>query len=52
MEITQNNFLTHLDLVNESIDKADFISFDLEFSGYQDKEDDKPHFYNTEEERY
>ena len=52
MEITQQNFLQNLDLVFESIDKADFISFDLEFSGFEDKEDDKPHNYNTEEERY
>ena len=52
MEITQQNFTQNLDLVFDSIDKADFISFDLEFSGFRDKEDDKPHYYNTEEEIY
>jgi hypothetical protein len=52
MEITQQNFLTSMDLINESIDKADFIAIDLEFSGYSAGDEDKAHNYNTLEEKY
>lgn len=41
-----------MDLINESIDKADFISIDLEFSGYSAGDEDKPNNYNTLEEKY
>ena len=41
MEITLENFESSVDLVFESIDKADFISIDCEFSGYTAHPDDK-----------
>ena len=52
MEITQENFEASLDLVFESIEEADFISLDCEFSGYTASPDDKHHEYDTVEERY
>ena len=36
----------------ESINTADFISIDCEFSGYTASPDDKEHEYDTTEERY
>ena len=33
MQVTRENFVEVLPLVRESIQKADFISFDAEFTG-------------------
>ena len=52
MEITQDNFEQSLPLVLESIEGSDFISLDLEFSGYTSSLEDKEHEYDTVEERY
>jgi poly(A)-specific ribonuclease len=52
MEITQDNFVENLKLIEDSIDQADFISIDLEFSGYTAGPDDKEHEYDSVEERY
>ena len=52
MEITQDNFVENLKLIEESIDQADFISMDLEFSGYTAGQDDKESEYDSVEERY
>ena len=52
MEITQDNFFENLKLIEDSIDQADFIAMDLEFSGYTAGPDDKEHDYDTVEERY
>jgi len=52
MEITQDNFQESLKIIEDSIDWADFISIDTEFSGYTDTPDDKEHDYDTIEERY
>lgn len=52
MEITQDNFEAQLPLLRESISKAEFIAIDSEFSGYSANLEDKPHDYDTVEERY
>ena len=52
MEITQDNLAENLQLIKDSIDEAEFISLDTEFSGYSDTPDDKEHDYDTVEERY
>lgn len=36
----------------ESIEKAEYIAIDCEFSGYTAGPDDKEHEYDTTEERY
>ncbi|CDW82058.1 oxysterol binding family protein [Stylonychia lemnae] len=52
MEITIENFEQRLPLIKESIQTAEFIAIDTEFSGFQVSDDDKPHDYDTVEERY
>ena len=52
MEITIENFESRYDLIVESIQQADFISLDLEFSGYTAEKDDRGHDYDTHESRY
>ena len=63
MEITADNFEAQLPLIKESIEKAEFIAIDSEFSGiifqthllclgYSASMEDKPHDYDTVEERY
>jgi hypothetical protein len=52
MEITQDNFEQTLPLVFESIEKAEYISLDLEFSGFKSGLSDQEHEYDTVEERY
>tara|TARA_B110000285_G_C14660393_1_gene395832 strand:+ start:73 stop:192 length:120 start_codon:yes stop_codon:yes gene_type:complete len=39
-------------LIEDSIDQADFISMDLEFSGYTAGPDDLEREYDSVEERY
>jgi len=52
MEITSSNFDQSLPVVERSIQTADFITFDTEFSGYTACDDDKGHDYDTMVERY
>ena len=64
MEITSDNFEANFDLIKESIDMAEFIAIDSEFSGKSPfltfnimlgqnvSLDDKGHDYDTVEERY
>ena len=62
MEITNQNFLETFPLVKSSIESADFIAMDTEFSGtaslkfiflgYTVGLDDKGHDYDILEERY
>ena len=64
MEITASNFISQLPYLQKSIDSADFISFDTEFSGksftkftvqcigYSVRLEDRGHDYDTLEERY
>jgi hypothetical protein len=52
MEITQDNFEQSFDLIAESIESAEFISIDLEFSGYTSSILDRENEYDTVEERY
>ena len=41
MDITADNFVQNLQLIKNSIDSADFIAFDSEFSGLSIDFDDK-----------
>ena len=52
MEITQENFFNSLELISESIEEADFIAIDTEFSGYTANPDDAWIAYDTTENRY
>lgn len=68
MDITRHNFLQSLPLIADSIQTADFISFDTEFSGsilfliilinillflgLSVGYEDKGHEYDTVEDRY
>ena len=52
MEITQDNFFENLQLIKDSIEEAEFISLDTEFSGYTDTPNDREHEYDTLEEKY
>ena len=65
MEITAENFNQHFQLIKESINQADFIAIDSEFSGivaftinlicslgHSVTLDDRGHEYDTVEERY
>ena len=65
MEITDSNFISSIALVKKSIETADFIAMDTEFSGtlprifvlmwfigYTATLEDKGHDYDDVEERY
>jgi len=52
MEITKDNFCETLSLVKDSINEADFIAIDTEFSGYNSCLEEQCHEYNTTEQRY
>lgn len=52
MEITSANFESKRDLIMESIKLAEFISIDLEFSGYKSGMMDNQHEYDSVEETY
>ena len=52
MDITANNFIDKLGLIVESINTADFIAFDTEFSGLSVGFDDMQHDYDTIETKY
>ncbi len=52
MNITAANFLENLPLITKSIYKADFISFDTEFSGLTIGFDDNQHDFDSLETRY
>jgi len=52
MDITQNNFIEKLPLIKKSIQTADFIAYDTEFSGLSIGFDDKQHDYDTIEDKY
>lgn len=52
MEITQENFEQSLPLIKESITNSEFISLDLEFSGYSSSLLDRENEYDSAEERF
>lgn len=52
MDITTDNFLQNIDLIRKSIDTADFIAIDSEFSGLIVGFDDKQHDFDTIEDKY
>lgn len=49
MEITQDNFDNSISLIKESIAKSEFISIDLEFSGYTSGLLDREHEFDDVE---
>ena len=50
--ITRENFENNLELVYESIEQADFISIDCEFSGYSSSPNDVILESDSLEEKY
>ena len=52
MEITNLNFREQLPLILESLETADFIAQDTEFSGLSVGFEDKDHDYDTLESKY
>ena len=52
MEIRQDNFLQNLPLIMESIEQADFIAIDTEFSGCSSSMEEEASEYDTTEEQY
>jgi hypothetical protein len=52
MEISLENFTEKLPLISKSIQTADFIAFDTEFSGNKLTLDDKPHEFDTFADKY
>ena len=52
MDITSTNFMEMLPLITESINTAEFIAFDTEFSGLSIGFDDRGHDYDTVEDKY
>jgi poly(A)-specific ribonuclease len=52
MDITSENFIERLPLITQSIQTADFMAIDSEFSGLSIGFDDKQHDYDTTEDKY
>ena len=52
MEITSENFIQSLPKILSSIESADFIAIDSEFSGLSIGFEDKQHWYDTTEDQY
>ncbi len=52
MEITIENFEERFDTIAKSIQTAEFIAFDTEFSGSHVGIQDKPHEYDTLDDKY
>lgn len=52
MQVTTHNFAALLPLITESLQTADFVALDTEFSGYSIGTEDKHHDYDSREERY
>lgn len=52
MDITKNNFEQSLGLIFESINRAEIIGIDLEFTGLHLNSETSFHKYDSLEERY
>lgn len=52
MDITSRNFLENINFINKSVETADFVSFDFEFSGLNSCPEDRTHDYDNDETRY
>ena len=52
MEICRVNFREQLPLIMESIEQADFIAIDTEFSGCSSSLEEEASEYDTNEEQY
>ena len=52
MDITSRNFVEFYPLIKKSVDSADFIAFDFEFSGLNTCFEDITHDYDCDESRY
>ncbi|CDW79233.1 poly-specific ribonuclease parn-like domain-containing protein 1-like [Stylonychia lemnae] len=52
MEITIENFEEKLEIVSKSIKSCEFISFDCEFSGSKMGFEDKPHEFDSLDDKY
>ena len=52
MEITVENFEERFEVLSKSIQTAEFIAFDTEFSGSHSGISDKPHEYDSFDDKY
>ena len=52
MDITSRNFVEKFPLIKKSIESADFVAFDFEFSGLNTCPEDMTHDYDSDEGRY
>ena len=52
MEITIENFEENFELIKKSIQTCEFITFDTEFTGSKPIIEDKPHEYDTFQDKY
>ena len=52
MDITSRNFVEKFPLIKKSIENADFVAFDFEFSGLNTCPEDLTHDYDCDEARY
>ncbi len=52
MEITIENFEEKFDIISKSIKSCEFIAFDTEFSGSKVGIDDKPHEFDSLDDKY
>jgi len=52
MDITNRNFAEQFEFFSKSVETADFISFDFEFSGLNTCNEDRTHDYDCDEARY
>ena len=52
MDITSRNFVEKFPLIKKSVESADFIAFDFEFSGLNTCPEDMSHDYESDESKY
>lgn len=52
MDITSRNFVESFPLIKKSVETADFVSFDFEFSGLFTCNEDRTNDYDSDETRY
>jgi hypothetical protein len=52
MDITSRNFVEQFPFIKKSIETADFLAFDFEFSGLNTCNDDRVHEFDPDEARY
>jgi hypothetical protein len=52
MEINVENLEEHFEIIKKSISTSEFITFDTEFTGSKAVIEDKPHEFDTFQDKY